>query len=109
MTNRASAVEAISPAFARTKKLLFQPFRFGLWARLAVVALVTGKLEEWRGGGSLPNLNTHTGQGGTISWELLGWGARLISEPGWDQIQTLSRVDRAGRGVGAGPDAVVDL
>jgi hypothetical protein len=87
--DRASAVESISPAFARTKKLLFQPFRFGLWARLAVVALVTAEAGGGgSGGGSLPNLNTHQGQGGDNHlgnyWTV---AARLISVPGWDQIQ----------------------
>jgi hypothetical protein len=82
-------VESISPALARTKKLLFQPFRFGLWARLAVVALITGEAGGGgSGGGSLPNLNTHQGQGGDNHlgnyWTV---AARLISVPGWDQIQ----------------------
>jgi hypothetical protein len=89
VTNRASAVESISPAFTRTRKLLFQPFRYGLWARLAVVALITGEAGGGGGGGgSLPNLNTHRGQGGDNQ---LGnyWAeaARLISVPGWEQIQ----------------------
>jgi hypothetical protein len=39
-----SAVDAISPAFEHTKKQLFQPFRFGQWARLAVVGLLAGEL-----------------------------------------------------------------
>jgi hypothetical protein len=89
MTNRASAVESISPAFARTKKLLFQPFRFGLWARLAVVALITGEAGGGGGGGgSLPNLNTHRGQGGDNQFGNYWAGAaRLISVPAWEQIQ----------------------
>lgn len=82
MPNRASAVEAISPAFARTKQLLFQPFRFGLWARLAVVALVTGEAGGIGGGGSIPNLNNNRGGGDQFVAT-----ARLFSEPGWDQIQ----------------------
>jgi len=43
MATRASAVDAISPAFEHTKRQLFRPFRFGRWARLAVVAVVTGE------------------------------------------------------------------
>src|SRR5580692_1637405 len=91
MTNRASAVESISPAFARTKKLLFQPFRFGLWARLAVVALITGEAGGGGGGGgSIPNFNTN--RGGDTHWGI-HWSdhwaaaAHLFSEPGWEQIQ----------------------
>lgn len=67
MPNRASAVESISPAFARTKQLLFRPLRFGFWARLAVVALVTGEAGGGGGsGGSLPTLNTN--RGGDNHW-----------------------------------------
>ena len=43
-----SAVGAISPALEQTKRRLFQPFRFGFWARLGVVSMVTG---EFVGGG----------------------------------------------------------
>ncbi|HLW83657.1 MAG TPA: hypothetical protein VKR60_00500 [Candidatus Sulfotelmatobacter sp.] len=39
-----SAVDAISPALLHTKKQLFQPFRFGQWAKLAVVGLLAGEL-----------------------------------------------------------------
>jgi len=59
--NRLSAIESISPAFARTKQLLFQPFRFGLWARLAVVAVITGEAGVGGGGGgSIPNFNRNS-------------------------------------------------
>lgn len=45
-----SAVDAIAPAFARMRAQLFQPFRMSLWARLAVVALMTGELSgNWSG------------------------------------------------------------
>jgi hypothetical protein len=44
-----SAVDAIGPAFEHTKKQLFEPFRFGQWARLAVLALATGEMAS--GGG----------------------------------------------------------
>jgi hypothetical protein len=37
-------VDAISPALQHTKKQLFQPFRFGQWAKLAVVGLLAGEL-----------------------------------------------------------------
>ena len=42
-----SAVDAVSPAFSATRRALFQPFRFGTWARFAWIALVTG---EFAGG-----------------------------------------------------------
>ena len=85
MTNRASAVESISPAFARTKNLLFRPFRFGLWARLAVVALITGEAGGGSsGGGSLPNFNPNRGGSGDNHW---AGAAHFLGEPGWEQIQ----------------------
>jgi hypothetical protein len=80
--NRASAVESISPAFARTKQLLFRPFRFWLWARLAVVALITGEAGGVGGGSSIPNLNNN--RGGEDQFVA---AAHFFSEPGWDQIQ----------------------
>jgi hypothetical protein len=83
--NRASAAESISPALARTKQLLFRPFRFGLWARLAVVALITGEAGGGGGGGgSIPNFNPNRGQGGDNHWAK---AAHLFSEPSWEQIQ----------------------
>jgi hypothetical protein len=83
--NHASAVESISPALARTKRLLFQPFRFGLWARLAAVALITGEAGGGSsGGGSIPNLNLNRSQDGDNHW--LG-AAHLLGEPSWEQIQ----------------------
>jgi len=62
--------------------MLFQPFRFGLWARLAVVALVTGEVGGGGGGGGLGNLNNN--RGGGTHWAAV---ARLISEPGWEEVQ----------------------
>lgn len=83
MSTQVSAVDSISPAFARTKRLLFGPIRFGLWARLAVVALVTGEAGGGGGGGaSLPNLNQN--RGGENHWVS---AVRLLSEPDWDQIR----------------------
>jgi hypothetical protein len=75
-------VESISPAFARTKQMLFRPFRFGLWARLAVVALITGEAGGVGGGSSIPNLNNNRGGG-----DQFAGAARLFSEPAWEQIQ----------------------
>jgi hypothetical protein len=85
VTKRASAVESISPAIARTKQLLFQPFRFGLWARLAVVALITGEAGGGGSvGGSIPNLNPHQAQSGENHWATV---AHPFSEAGGEQIQ----------------------
>ncbi len=44
-----SPVDAINPAFHHTKQQLLQPFRFGQWARLALVGLLTGEISS--GGG----------------------------------------------------------
>lgn len=46
-----SAVDVISPAYVRTKRQLFKPFRAGRWARLAVVALVSGEFGSGSWGG----------------------------------------------------------
>ena len=48
-----SAVDCITLAFEHTKRQLLKPFRFGQWARLAIVGLLAGEL------GSGGNLNLH--------------------------------------------------
>lgn len=48
-----SAIDAISPAFDRTKRELFRPFRWGFWLRIAVVALVTGEFYGSSGWGGM--------------------------------------------------------
>jgi hypothetical protein len=84
-------VESISPAFVRTKQMLFRPFRFGFWARLAVVALVTGEAGGGGGGGgSLPTLNTNRGgdQHWANDWSDRWAGvAHLVSTPRWEEMQ----------------------
>jgi len=50
-----SAIDAISPAFQHTKQQLFQPFRAGQWARLALVGLLAGELTT----GSCNGFNTN--------------------------------------------------
>lgn len=77
-----SAVDAISPAFTRTKRILLGPFRFSLWARLAVVAIVTGETSGGGGEASIPSLNTT--RGGDDHWRA---AASFLSEPDWQQIQ----------------------
>jgi len=44
-----SAIDAISPALQHARQQLFQPFRFGQWARIALVGLLAGELSS--GGG----------------------------------------------------------
>ena len=44
-----SAVDVIGPAFEHTRKQLLEPFRFGQWARLAVLALATGEMSSGSG------------------------------------------------------------
>ncbi|MGA8867071.1 MAG: hypothetical protein WB510_08890 [Candidatus Sulfotelmatobacter sp.] len=48
-----TALDAIAPAFQHTKEQLFTPFRFGQWARLAIVGLLAGEL----GSGGSSNFN----------------------------------------------------
>jgi len=106
---RVSAVESISPAFVRTKQLLFRPFRFGLWARLAVVALITGEAGGvGGGGGSLPNLNTtRRGDDDSLAGYLADhWAnhwtgaAHPFRTPGWEQIQPYVGLFVLGLGLG---------
>jgi hypothetical protein len=53
-----SAVDSISPGIQHTKQQLFRPFRFGQWARLALVGLCAGELGS--GGGGNFNYNPNT-------------------------------------------------
>jgi hypothetical protein len=57
-----SAVDVIGSAFEHTQQQLTEPFRFGQWARLAVLALATGEMSSSggcnsfsRGLGNLPS------------------------------------------------------
>jgi hypothetical protein len=50
-----SSVDAINPAFHHTKQQLLKPFRFGQWARLALVGLLAGEMSS--GGGCSSNFN----------------------------------------------------
>lgn len=45
-----SAVDTITLAFQHTKRQLIQPFRFGQWARLAIVGLLAGEMGSGGGG-----------------------------------------------------------
>lgn len=57
MPAKISGFEAITPAFERTKRQLFTPFRFRHWARLAVVVMSTGEFAGGGGGGGWGGLN----------------------------------------------------
>lgn len=61
--------------------MLFRPFRFAFWARLAVVALITG--EAGGGGGGAPNLSGIRSGGGD-KWSA---AAHFFADPDWHQIQ----------------------
>jgi hypothetical protein len=50
---RKSAVDVISTAFAHAADQLAEPFRFGQWARLALLALATGELSSGSGCGNV--------------------------------------------------------
>jgi hypothetical protein len=81
--NHASAVDSITPALTRTKQLLLEPFRFGLWARLAVVAIITGEAGGG-GGGSFSNLGSIIGNRGG---KKLAAALHFLNDPRWEQIQ----------------------
>jgi hypothetical protein len=49
-----SAIDAIAPALHRTKRILFQPFRFSFWWRFAVLGFLTGEMSS---GGGMPGGN----------------------------------------------------
>jgi hypothetical protein len=51
-----SAIDTMRPAIDRARRILFQPFRFGLWLRFAFLAIFTGEISS--SGGS-PNFNWH--------------------------------------------------
>jgi len=82
-----SPVDAINPGFHHTKQQLLKPFRFGQWARLALVGLLTGEISS--GGGC--NFNwpapQHTKPSGHVVNAAFpfplalppGWNAELIT------------------------------
>jgi hypothetical protein len=82
-----SAIEAISPAFARTTRLLFKPFHWALWARLAVVGLVTGEVGGLGSTGSSvpsPSVPNFPRSSDEEHWRL---ASSFPSDFGWDQVQ----------------------
>ena len=71
-----SAVEAMTPAFERAKKQLFQPFSFWRWSRLALTALLAGEI----GSGGNYNFNWFPQQTRSKSD-----GLHILSAPPWAQ------------------------
>jgi hypothetical protein len=82
-----SPVDAINPAFHHTKQQLLKPFRFGQWARLALVGLLTGEIGS--GGGCSFNwpASQHSKPSGHVVNTAFpfplahhpGWNAELIT------------------------------
>ncbi|HEV2299170.1 MAG TPA: hypothetical protein VGR72_11710 [Candidatus Acidoferrales bacterium] len=52
-----SAVDSVSPAFADTRRLLFAPWKFGMWWRMSVLGLLTGEFASGGFGGGSPNFH----------------------------------------------------
>lgn len=72
-----SAVDSVSPAFADTKRILFAPWSFALWCRMAILGLLTGEFASggWTGGNyQVPRANNH-------------FSARLVSLTGIDAVE----------------------
>lgn len=65
-----SAIDAIKPALYRTKRVLFQPFRFAIWWRFAVLAFLTGEMSS---GGGMPGGGNFNYQVPTRSSESQGF------------------------------------
>jgi hypothetical protein len=58
-----SAVDSVSPAFADARRILFAPWSFRLWSRMAILGLLTGEFASgggWSGGNvQIPRANDH--------------------------------------------------
>lgn len=58
-----SAVDSVSPAFADARRILFAPWSFRMWSRMAVLGLLTGEFASgggWSGGNlQAPRANDH--------------------------------------------------
>lgn len=50
-----SAVDSVSPAFADTRRLLFAPWKFGMWWRMSILGLLTGEFASGGFSGGSPN------------------------------------------------------
>jgi hypothetical protein len=58
-----SAIDVIGTAFEHTQQQLIRPFRFGQWARLALLALATGELTSGGGCGRMGNFTSRLPRG----------------------------------------------
>lgn len=57
-----SAVDSVSPAFADARRILFAPWSFRMWSRMAILGLLTGEFASggWSGGNAqVPRVNNH--------------------------------------------------
>ncbi len=57
-----SAVDSVSPAFADARRILFAPWSFRMWSRMAILGLLTGEFATggWSGGNfQVPRTNSH--------------------------------------------------
>lgn len=79
-----SAVDAISPALLHTKKQLFQPFRFGQWAKLAVVGLLAGELGSSSGCNNFNFNNIKLPRGDSGRQFLQSFLQPSFSQPSWN-------------------------
>ncbi len=52
-----SAVDCIQPAIQHAREQLFKPFRWGQWARLALVGILAAELRSGGCGGGVPRFN----------------------------------------------------
>jgi hypothetical protein len=54
-----SAIDSISPALDDTKRILFAPWRFWVWSRMAMLGLLTGEFATGGWSGSFPAPHTN--------------------------------------------------
>lgn len=57
-----SAVDSVSPAFTDARRILFAPWSFRMWSRMAILGLLTGEFATggWSGGNfQVPRANSH--------------------------------------------------
>jgi hypothetical protein len=81
-----SAVEVITPAWERMVRMLFRPFRFGQWVRLAIVGLLAGELGSGGcspqvpfGGGGDSTPDSIPGPGNLpANWGMIALGIGLV-------------------------------
>lgn len=75
-----SAVDAIDPAIKHAKQQIFDPFRFGQWARLAFVGLLAGEMSS---SGCSGNFNIPSG---LRNRSHIGTSQAFLTDPWTDQF-----------------------